>query len=70
MGMDPTRRSRYRLSAGKRFCRPFLQKRKPRVAQSRNSATLIADIKNVKGIQGPFNPEGSLRIDRWAFYIK
>ena len=61
--MDPRRSIRYTFSAGKRFCRPFFQNRKPRVAQSKNSATLIADIQKFKGIQCPFYPEGSLSID-------
>lgn len=63
MGIDPSRSNRYRLSAGKRFCRFFFQNRNPRVAQSRNSATLIADIQKFKGMRRPFYPEGSLSID-------
>lgn len=51
-GMEPTRRARYTFNAGKRLCNFFFQNRKPRVAQSMNSITLISDIAKSKGIRG------------------
>jgi hypothetical protein len=50
--MEPTCRARYTFNAGNRLCNLFFQKRKPKVAQSMNSITLISDIAKSKGIQG------------------
>jgi hypothetical protein len=48
--MEHMRSRRYKFSAGKRLRRPFFQNTKARVDQSKNSATLIADIQKFTGI--------------------
>jgi hypothetical protein len=71
IGIDPTRRTRYVCIAGKRRWSPFVQKMKPSMAHSRNSAPLISDIAVFKGIDElPFHPEGFLRIAPMAFQFK